>query len=56
MDWERISFALDIMWKGMLGIFVVILLIMIFTMAIGYIGNYIEDRKSKASEVENGNQ
>lgn len=53
MDWENSSFALDIMWKGMLGIFVVIILIMLCTLVIGSVGNYIEDRKNKAADADN---
>ena len=53
MDWEKVRIALDIMWKGMLGIFVVIILIMLCTLVIGTVGNYIEDRKSKAADADN---
>ena len=53
MDWELVRIALDIMWKGMLGIFVVIILVMLRTLVIGRVGNYIEDRKNKTAEAEN---
>jgi hypothetical protein len=54
LDWDKIRIALDIMWKGMLGIFVVIVLVMLCTLIIGKVGNYIEDRKNKAAEADNG--
>ena len=47
--WENVEIALDLMWKGMLGIFVVVILIMLSTQIISWLGNKVDARKERES-------
>lgn len=53
---ENVGIALDIMWKGMLGIFVVIMLVMLCTFLISYIGNHLDDRNQSKTISEPSNE
>lgn len=47
MDMTTIMQALEIMWKGMLGIFVALVVIMVFVWIMAKIGNKKNDSENK---------
>ena len=47
MNTEVIMQALEIMWKGMLGIFVALVVIMVFVMIMAKLGTKKDDKKEQ---------